>query len=200
VEIPRSRKNLTALTVLALIAETPRHPYEMLGLIRERRKDFATGLPRSLYHAIDRLHESGFIEPVETSREGRRPERTVYRITQDGQEELESWLAELTSTVAKEHPLFSAAMSFWPLLAPQLVAHLLYRRAAVLEGEIAAIDAQLRAIGDELPRIVLVEEEFTRAMRKAELDWVRKIASEIASGELAMETGTSLDGGLEEDE
>lgn len=184
-EIPRFRRNLTALTALAMVAERPCHPYEMLGLIRERRKDFATGLPRSLYHAVDRLQEAGFIEPAETSREGRRPERTVYRITDDGMEELQSWLAELTARVAREHPLFTAAMSFWPVLDTGKVANLLRMRAAQLEGEIAAIDAHLRAIGEQLPRIVLIEEEYTLTMRRAELDWVRSTIDEIGAGTLA---------------
>ena len=182
--IPRFRRNLTALTVLAFVAEQPRHPYEMLLLIRERHKDFATGLPRSLYHAVDRLQDAGFIEPVETLREGNRPERTVYRITPDGEAELRSWLAELTVAVVTDQQLFMAAMSFWPLLDPELVVQQLTLRTARLEGDIAAIDAQIRTIGGQLPRIVLVEEEYRRAMHKAELEWVQSTIADIASGEL----------------
>ena len=40
---------------------------------------------------------AGYIEPVETSREGRRPERTTYRITEAGKAELMDWLRELLS-------------------------------------------------------------------------------------------------------
>jgi len=47
--------DLTAITALGLLAERPRHPYEMQRLIRYRDKTYVKGLPRSLYHAIDRL-------------------------------------------------------------------------------------------------------------------------------------------------
>ena len=37
-----------------------------------------------LYHTVQRLDEAGLVEPTETSREGRFPERTVYRLTEHG--------------------------------------------------------------------------------------------------------------------
>ena len=35
----------------------------------------------SVYDTGERLEHGGFIQPQETSREGRRPERTVYALT-----------------------------------------------------------------------------------------------------------------------
>ena len=69
------------------------HPYEMQRLIRQRKKDDFLELKRgSLYNNIERLKLAGLIEPVETTREGRRPERTIYRLTREGQRELITWL------------------------------------------------------------------------------------------------------------
>ena len=59
--------DLTAITTLGLVAERPRHPYEMQRLIRNRGKSFVKGLPRSLYHAIDRLAKEGLVEIAETT-------------------------------------------------------------------------------------------------------------------------------------
>ena len=94
----KSSRNLWCLTVLCLLREGPRHPYEMQRLIRERHKDdFLQLKPGSLYHAIERLAKAGLIEEMETSREGRRPERTVYRLTECGDVEALAWLRGLLS-------------------------------------------------------------------------------------------------------
>ena len=60
------------LNVLALLSERQSHPYDMQRTLRERRLDLhfrLGGLPRSLYHAVDRLARRGLIEPLETTRE-----------------------------------------------------------------------------------------------------------------------------------
>ena len=94
-EMRTQPKDMVALTTLGLLSEQPCHPYEIQRLLRERHKSYAVGKTRTLYRAIEELEAAGYIEPLETSREGRRPERTVYRITPEGSEELENWLAEL---------------------------------------------------------------------------------------------------------
>ncbi len=103
-------KDMVALTTLSFLSEGPCHPYEIQRMLRERHKAYAVGKTRALYRAIDELEASGYIEPVETSREGNRPERTVYRITPEGREELENWLTDVLAAPADETPVFSVAV------------------------------------------------------------------------------------------
>jgi DNA-binding PadR family transcriptional regulator len=182
----RASRDVIALTVLALLAERPLHPYEMQRLMRERRKDFAIGKARSFYDAVNRLLRDGLIEPLETSREGKRPERTVYRITAEGREELASWLDELLSTPATEYPLFTVAMNFLACLSPAAVVQALQDRVVALEGALAGLDAVLHTLQEQvgLPRLVLLEHEHTQALRRAELEWVRTIIADIQTGRL----------------
>jgi hypothetical protein len=56
------------------------------------------------------------IEPAGTSRQGKRPERTVYGITRAGRELARDRLRELLSTVAPEYSTYCAALAFMPLL------------------------------------------------------------------------------------
>lgn len=183
----RSSRDPIALTVLALLTERPRHPYEMQRLMRERRKDFAVGKARSFYDAVNRLLRDGLVEPLETSREGRRPERTVYQITDEGREEFVEWLSELLRTPVTEYPVFTVAVNFLAYLPPDAVVQALQGRVVALEGEIAGLDAALRALQERLglPRLVLLEHEHTRVLRRAELDWVQALIADIASGRLA---------------
>ena len=77
---------LWELAVLTMLQERAMHPYEMQRLLRERHKDELLSLKRgSLYHAIGRLLRSGLIKVSKVGRSGRRPERTTYRITAEGQ-------------------------------------------------------------------------------------------------------------------
>ncbi|HZS90838.1 MAG TPA: PadR family transcriptional regulator [Chloroflexota bacterium] len=183
----RTSRDVIALTVLALLTERPLHPYEMQRLMRERHKDFAIGKARSFYDAVNRLLRDGLIEALETSREGKRPERTTYRITDEGREELGSWLDELLSTPAVEYPLFTVAMNFLACLSPAAAVQALQERVINLEGALAGLDGVMRVLREQagLPRLVLLEHEHTQALRKAELEWVRSIIADIQAGRLS---------------
>src|SRR5215831_4317607 len=110
--------DLTAITTLGLVTERPRHPYEMQRLIRNRGKSFVKGLPRSLYHAIDRLAKEGLVEVAETSRDGRRPERTLYSATDAGRDALQGWLTALLATPEDDPATYYAALSMIAYLEP----------------------------------------------------------------------------------
>src|SRR5215471_2361237 len=104
--------DFAGLNVLALLHERPRHPYDMVRQLRERHLDKSFrlgGLPRSLYHAVDRLAGQRLIEPAETTREGNRPERTVYRITDEGRDEFDSRVRQFLEKPVAEHPVLPAA-------------------------------------------------------------------------------------------
>jgi DNA-binding PadR family transcriptional regulator len=169
-----------------LLIEQPRHPYEMQRLMRERHKDYAVGRPRSFYDAVNRLLADGLIEPAETSRAGRHPERTIYRITPEGREEFDAWLTELLAEPATEFPAFHVALSLLGAQPRRAVVRALRQRCIALEAQIAAIDtcnAMLQAqLG--LPRLVLLEQEHSSVLRKAELAWVRSLVEDIEAGRL----------------
>jgi hypothetical protein len=139
----------------------------------------------SLYHAIRRLEQGGFIAQVETQREGRRPERTVYRITEQGLVEIRAWLRELIAKPGRDSNQFFAALSYLPHLPPEDVAELLETRATVIATEVAGLDATLAALVPKLGRLILLETEFWRAVRTAELEWVRTLIKDLQTGRLS---------------
>jgi DNA-binding PadR family transcriptional regulator len=161
------------------------HPYEMQRLIREWHKDEYLDLKRgSLYHAIERLRRDGWIEAVERSREGRRPERTIYRLTDEGASGGMDWLGELLARPLREPTQFFAALSFLPHFTPEAALERLEERLGLLESEIAGIGAVLEMMIPRIGRLVLVEIEYSRAMRQAELAWVKSLIDDIRSGAL----------------
>jgi DNA-binding PadR family transcriptional regulator len=176
--------DLTGMTVLALLVEQPHHPYEMGRLIRQRRKDHAAGSPRTLYRAVERLAREGLVEPLETSREGNRPERTTYRITPEGIERFHDDLEELLAQPGSDIPAFTAAIGFLAHLAPDTAGRALQTRAVMLSGQIAELAAQHAGLLAHLHRVLLVELEYLLAVRRAELDIVEQLVADITSGAL----------------
>ncbi|MGH3321836.1 MAG: PadR family transcriptional regulator [Streptosporangiaceae bacterium] len=174
------------MAVLELLHERPMHPYEMHQLTRDRHTDQVVKIKAgSLYHTVERLQQQGLIEPVETSREGRRPERTVYAITGDGRDAFASTLSDMLREPVREYPVFAAAAAFMHTLPRDEVIQLLARRAVRLEGEIAAFNTVLEGlVRGGLSRLHVVEVEYLQALRRAELDWVRSVLDDLRSGRL----------------
>lgn len=162
------------------------HPYEMKSKMKERGHDQVIKIKGgSIYDTVERLEEGGFIKAQETSREGRRPEKTVYSLTETGREEILDWLRELLAQPVNEYPQFGAALAFFACLPKEEVVRLLKLRSALLDGQIAGSDKQLKTFLEMgLPRLFLVEGEYAQALRKAELDWVRSLIRDIEAGTL----------------
>ena len=180
-----SYRNLWSLTVLCLLRERPMHPYELRRLIRERKKDDFLDLKRgSLYHSVGRLQRAGLIAAVETTREGRRPERTVYRLTEHGKQELVRWLRELLASPVRGRIEFVAALSFLGHLEPADVVEQLSSRLRLLEAEIGSLDAALKALKPRLGRLLVLEAEYEREIRRAELKWARSVINDVQCGKL----------------
>ena len=184
------------LMVLVLLAEAPMHPYEMQRLMQWRGKDQVVRVQRgSLYPAVERLMRAGLIEPLETEREGRRPERTVYQLTEEGRDTADSWLTEMVRTVRNEYPEFPAALSFIPLMSVDDARDNLLARSIGLGKEIAAMRALTADLQDkyQLPRLFAIEDEYKLAMLEAERAWVDGILNDLASGELFWDRATLRD-------
>lgn len=175
-----------ALAVLRLLDEEQMHPYEMQQRIREYAIDKVVKVAHgSLYHTVARLADHGLIEPVETSREGRRPERTVYAITEGGRDEARSRLREFIMRPSQEYPSFGMALSFLSMLPPDEAASLLDRRSVALEARLAAHDTIVESlIKQGLPRVDVIEVEFCNAQLRSELHFIRALSEDIKTGRM----------------
>ena len=176
--------NPLALAVLVLLYERPMHPYEISTTLRERRKEDSIKLNYgSLYSVVATLQKGGLIEVLETVREGNRPERTIYAITEDGKTAMIDWLTELVSVPAKEYTRFEAALSLLGALRPDEAIRLLELRLTSLEMHRRAGEAVMAA-SPRIPRIFIIEFEFTTALLNAEITFVRDLIDDMRSERL----------------
>ncbi|WP_157546267.1 PadR family transcriptional regulator [Hamadaea tsunoensis] len=173
--------NLLGLAVLSYLLMRPMHPYELSKALRDngdaRSIKFNHG---SLYMVVGQLAKAGFITEQETSRDGARPERTVYALTEAGRAEQRDWLRELVELPEHEYPHFVAALSLVSALPPDEVVDLLNRRLDRLTGDRRSTqDNYDEAVGNDVHPLFLVEEEYRLAMLDAEIAFVRRFIERI---------------------
>lgn len=187
-EVRRGDRDLAALTVLALLAVGPRHPYDIHRFVVETRKDFVTGVPRSIYHAVGRLERAHLVEPIGSEQAGGRPERTVFALTDAGRAEVRRRVSLLVSEPQTDRTATVAGLSFLGILDGAGAIAALRARAFALDAMIAAIDADL-AEASEVPEILLIEAEYERAQVVSEREWFAAVTARLDSGDLAWMPG-----------
>ena len=179
----RKVANLMALAVLATVVQRPMHRYEMASVMRARGKDHDMDIKwGSLYTVVQNLEKNGFLETIGVTRQGARPERTVYQITDAGRRELVEWARELIADPQPEHTRFVAGLSVLAALTPRDVIDVLRQRFDRLSESITEQRATLTAAGALVPRLFLIEDEYRIAMTEAESDWTRTLLDELSAG------------------
>lgn len=182
----RGRSNPLALAVLSCLNERPMHPYEIASTLRERGKDMSIKLNYgTLYTVVESLRKRGLIIDRETIREGRRPERTVYTITEAGRLEHDDWLGEMIGRPEQDFTQFEAALSLAGGLPPDDVVRLLGQRRNLLHVDIRSAQSTYDLCREQsLPELFLIELEYRMALRKAELGFVDDLITRISERKL----------------
>jgi DNA-binding PadR family transcriptional regulator len=185
--MPRqARSNPLALAVLVTLYERPTHPYDVAQTLRSRAKQESVRLNYgSLYAVVESLEKRKLIVARETVKEGKRPERTIYEITDAGAQEMIDWMTELIGVPEKEYPKFVAGLSFIAALTPDDAVRALHARAESLTFKLVqlrGIMGMARDVG--LPRLFGLESEFEEAEMSTELHFVQGLIKDIESGDL----------------
>ncbi|WP_433195927.1 PadR family transcriptional regulator [Nocardia sp. CA-107356] len=181
------KRSPLAMALLGILHLEPMHPYAIQRRIKEWGKDKVVNVAQraALYKTIGRLQEAGLVTVRETGRDQQYPERTVYEITDTGRAACASWLAEMIGEPRNEYPEFPAALSFLMLLGPDGARTELERRARSVRAELAEMDTDAaQAAAMQLPRVVMLEDEYQRAVTEAELRWLDGVIADLATGTL----------------
>jgi DNA-binding PadR family transcriptional regulator len=176
-----------AMAVLELLIEKPMHPYEMAQVLRARHIEARANIkPGSLYHAVERLEQHGHIEVVDTQREGRRPERTVYGVTEAGRDAFVSRAKAMVGTVVPDFPEYASGLSALNELDREDALAELRTRALKLRAD-AAADRVLteRLEADALPAVYWLDWRFIADRREFELAWTNQLIEDITTGRVA---------------
>ncbi|MFE4949435.1 PadR family transcriptional regulator [Leifsonia sp. NPDC056665] len=176
-----------AVAALALLAEGPTHPYEMYQTLVLRSEDRLVKVrPGSLYHTVDRLARQGLVRATGTEREGNRPERTTYEITEEGTQALGERVADIIATPVNEFPEFPLGLGEAHNLPLETVIDLLRNRVGLMRADIALLDDgihRVRAKG--LPEKYWLDVRYLRTTAEAEAAALEALIDDLASGAIS---------------
>ena len=165
------------IVVLSLLAEQPRHGYDLDRVIEQRGYRQWTSLAfSSVYYLLKRLSERGLLEPDEGS-QGR---RTVFRVTEAGRRELRQAAGERVLTPAPPSAGVLPALNAYSRLDDPALMALLAQRAEALLGRLDELRA-LRAQVDEEHALAIFDYEILR--QEADLAWTRSLLKKADSDE-----------------
>mgnify|MGYP003365626885 CR=1 FL=1 len=179
-EHPVERLTPMGVMILALLREGDMHPYEMVRLMRARRDErLLTVTNGTLYHTVARLQRAGLIDEVGIDREGNRPERTTYTITDAGTDALVDWLRRELSIIERPAEFRIALAEAHNLERPDIIDCLRARRSALAEGHTLHRDGLIDARRSGAPEQVLVEFERQEVLLDAELHWLDSLLDRL---------------------
>lgn len=170
--------------VLALLREDDMHPYEMMRLMRQRRDDrLVTITNGTLYHTVARLEKTGLLAEVGVDRDGNRPERTTYTLTDAGRRIVPEWVRRELPRVDSPSDFRIALAEAHNLDRDEVVSLLTSRRVALVGAyamhRSGLDDARRRAV----PEQFLLELDREQLLLEAELGWLETLITRLESRE-----------------
>ena len=129
---------LTRLFVLGLLMQRPMAGYAIQVVLQlSQTQQWARVLPGSVYHALTKLADEGFVVLQATEQAGNRS-KAIYAITPAGKEEFRTLLKEAWSTPVLHFPAeIYAALSFLDDLTREEIVLALDEQIAALERELS---------------------------------------------------------------
>jgi DNA-binding PadR family transcriptional regulator len=172
------------LAILSLIAEQPRHGYEIERVIEERgMRDWTEIGFSSIYYLLNKLEKAGLIKSQLQQTKGRGPARKVYSITKTGwQAEIDGSLEALATPRNASVP-FLLGLSNLPSLPQERALESLNQYTGQLEERLEFL---LRRVEEQQPLPPFVEAMFDYSVRmiEAELKWMRDFILELETGDV----------------
>jgi DNA-binding PadR family transcriptional regulator len=170
------------LAILSLIAEQPRHGYDIEHVIEARGMREWTEIGfSSIYYLLNKLEKSGMITSQLQQPEGKGPARKVYSITHQGrQAQVEATIAAL-STPQSGSSSFLLGLSNFPMVPREQVLAALSAYAAQMQER---LDHMLERAQDQrpLPHFVEAMFDYSQVLVQAELNWIRNFIQEVEAG------------------
>ena len=174
----------TKLVILGLLRDQPLHGYEIKRIIEDHMGDWTSIAFGSIYFALDKLTQEGFLENIGIEQDGARPSRKVYQITRLGREEFLRLLRETWEH--SEHQYFSIDIGifFMDALPLEEIRDYLRKHIAALEEAVRYInDHQAEQLNTpDVPRLAEIIFSHSVAHSQAELAWLKDTLAKVESG------------------
>lgn len=165
------------LAVLTLLAEAPRHGYDIERLIAERGfREWTTIAFSSIYFLLGRLEKRGLVAPTSEGSGGQRSRRP-FAITKVGRERLLEDAMRAIAQPQRLYPELLLGMANWPTLEEGKGVEAMESRAAALRAEMERLNAIRHA--RPLPDFVQAMFDYALGQLAADLKWTETIGMKL---------------------
>lgn len=163
------------LAILSLIAEQPRHGYEIEQIIQERgmRQWTEVGFS-SIYYVLNKLEKKGYLRSQAGQQRGRGPAPRVYRLTRAGGR---AWQEAVVAALSEPRPCYTPlqlGMANMVFLEPERVLRALRLYRQRLREQIDRVKQQARR-QRPLPDHVETMFDYSLTMMGAEANWLSRL-------------------------
>ncbi|HET7847252.1 MAG TPA: PadR family transcriptional regulator [Acidimicrobiia bacterium] len=159
------------LLVLGLVAEMPRHGYELEQVIEERgMREWAQIGFSSIYFVLGKLEK---LELVTAEEPAAAKAKKVFRVTDSGRVTLAEQSLAALRTVRPSYPSLLLGMAHWPVLKREAAL-------AALQERGVAVAAERKRLGDiqvaqqPLPDFIEALFDYALGQLRTEARWVRQ--------------------------
>jgi DNA-binding PadR family transcriptional regulator len=175
----------TRLVILGLLREQPLYGYEIKHIIEEHMGDWTSIAFGSIYFALAKLGEEGFVEKIATEQEGNRPSRDVYQITDSGRAEFLRLLREVWREFERQYYSIDIGLAFMEALPLEEIKGYLRQRVRQLVEKVKYLNVHLeeQLEHQEMPRSAVAIFDHSRAHLEAELAWTEDLLDKVERGE-----------------
>ena len=172
------------LVILGLLREKPLYGYEIKQIIEEHMSDWTSIAFGSIYFALNKLAEEGFIEKIQVEKQGKRPSREVYQITEAGREEFKRLLREVWKDQERQYYSIDVGLAFSDALPPEELMGYMQERVRQLEYTLRYLDGHEadEMNREDMPPMAKAVFEHSRVHYQAELAWMKDLLQQFENG------------------
>ena len=144
--MPATLDPVNAITLLGFIEQEPRSGYDLKREIDDRLEHLVEITSGTVYYTLKRLEAKGWVKGS-VSRNGRRPEQRVYRITPAGKKAFHQLLEEAMVQRQRFISPFDIALYFTPRLPAETVTRAVDKHLA----DLARFRESLKTLEERFP-------------------------------------------------
>ncbi len=172
------------LVLLGMLKHEPMHGYELKARIEQEMGDWTSIAFGSIYFALKKLTEEGFVEQAGHEQHGNRPSRIIYRITKKGENEFYNLLVKTWTGHDRQYFPLDIGLYFLNELDTEKRLELVRNR--IMEAEYVLKNLRLHQSTEmKNPYIPPIANSiFTHSLYhlEAERDWLREVEMNLTEG------------------
>ena len=168
----------TRLVILGLLKKRPLHGYELKHIIESHMGDWTNIAFGSIYFALKKLKEEKLVREIGREKQGSRPSRRIYEVTEEGGREFLHLLEKLWTARDREYYALDIGLFFIHEFSKE-------KRIALIQSRIKGLESGLKHLisheeetmsNPDVPKEAAVVFSHSRYHMEAELKWLREVS------------------------